>query len=198
MNPLKILAIFLVLLFAGCATTPPQKPRDICSIFQEKKEWYLATLEAEKAWDIPIPVQMAIINQESSYIEDARPARRWFLGFIPLSRPSTAYGYSQALDGTWDRYVASTGNSGAARDNFEDAVDFIGWYSHQTHSELGIPKTDAYRQYLAYHEGQNGYRKGSYRSKAGLIEAARKVSATASNYQKQLRLCEQQLQEDSD
>ena len=180
--------LFLSQLY-GCATTPPDEPANICSIFREKDDWYSAGLKAQKTWGIPVPVLMAIISHESAFVADARPARKWFLGFIPLSRPSTAYGYSQALDGTWERYQQTTGHTYAERDDFDDATDFIGWYAHQSQLELGIPVTDAYHQYLAYHEGQGGFRRGSYRQKPWLVDVAHKVSETATRYRRQLNDC---------
>ena len=42
-------------------------------------------------------------------IEDAQPARRYVLGFIPWRRPSSAYGYGQVIASTWDAYRRSTG-----------------------------------------------------------------------------------------
>ena len=47
---------------------------------------------------------MAFILQESSYIQGAKPERTKLLGFIPWKRKSSAFGYAQALDGTWERY----------------------------------------------------------------------------------------------
>ncbi len=188
-------ALWLLLAFwlAGCATTPPSEPASVCAIFKGQDDWYAASRKAQQRWGVPVAVQMAIMKQESAFVADARPPRRWFLGFIPLSRPSTAYGYSQALDGTWERYQQSTGNNNAERDNFADAVDFIGWYTHQSQVELGISPQDAYRQYLAYHEGQGGYQRGSYRQKPWLIHVARDVGANASRYQRQLEGCSTDL-----
>lgn len=179
----------------GCATMPPSQPANLCAIFKEQDDWYAASRQAQQRWSAPVAVQMAIMKQESAFVADARPPRRWFLGFIPLSRPSTAFGYSQALDGTWERYQQSTGHSGAERDDFADAADFIGWYMRQSQIELGIPPRDAYRQYLAYHEGQGGYRRGSYRQKPWLMDVARNVAATATRYQRQLNQCRPELDE---
>lgn len=178
---------------SGCATTPPEKSGDLCAIFQEKDDWYAASRDAQARWGLPISVQMAMMKQESAFVADARPPHKWVLGFIPLGRTSSAYGYSQALDGTWDRYRQSTGKMDAARDDFGDAVDFMGWYGNQSRIELGIAPSDAYRQYLAYHEGQAGYARGSFRQKPWLMDVARKVESTASRYQRQLRGCRPEL-----
>lgn len=177
----------------GCATTPPGNPHNLCAIFQEKHGWYTSTKQSFDKWGVPIHVQMAIIYQESGFRSKAKPPRKWLLGLIPLSRPSSAYGYSQATKGTWNWYIRATGNSGAARHNFADAVDFIGWYGEISHTRLGISKWDTYNQYLAYHEGHGGYASRRYRHKRWLIETARRVEANARRYRGQLATCEADL-----
>jgi hypothetical protein len=185
----KALVFLCAAWLAGCASSPPDHPGDVCSIFEEKDDWYAAVRESQRRWGVPVPVQMAIINRESSFVDDARPPRVRFLGFIPLWRPTSAYGYCQATDATWERYQGATDNGGADRDDFADAADFVGWYVHRSQVELGISPGDAYRQYLAYHEGQGGYRRGSYRSKPALLKAARQVADQARRYRGQLAGC---------
>jgi len=184
------LLLFMSLL-AGCATTPtaPKNPANLCSVFVENRDWYVKALRAERRWGAPVPVQMAIINQESSFVDDARPPRYRFLGILPLWRTSSAYGYAQAKDETWSWYKTKTGNDGADRDEFGDAADFIGWYLHQSFVSLGLSKRDAYSQYLAYHEGHGGFKRKSYVAKPWLQKAAARVAATAERYRKQLAAC---------
>lgn len=183
-----VILVFVLSLLSGCATLPPSNPGNICSIFQEKEDWYANARDSSRRWGAPIEVQMAIINQESSFIDDARPERVHFLG-IPLWRPTSAYGYGQAKDETWEGYMEKTGNSGADRDDFADACDFIGWYVHQSYLKLSINKTDAYSHYLAYHEGQNGFKRGTYKAKPWLQGVAKKVANQALRYQRQLENC---------
>lgn len=179
---------------AGCsATKPPARPDDACAIFREKKGWYVDAKSAEERWGVPIAIQLAFIRQESSFDGDARPPRRWFLGFIPLGRPTSALGYAQALEATWEEYQESTGARGADRDEFADAVDFIGWYNSRTSKICGIPKDDAYRLYLAYHEGPTGYRRGTHQRKKWLLGTAERVATRAARYEAQLERCEAQL-----
>ena len=166
---------------------------DICSIFREKDDWYASAKQAYRHWGTPIPVQLAIINQESSFVDDARPARVRFLG-IPLWRPSSAFGYCQAKDETWDWYTEKTGNSHADRDDFGDATDFVAWYVHQTYSKLGVSKNDAYNQYLAYHEGQAGFQRGTWHTKAELLRVAGRVASVARRYAEQLKACRAELE----
>ena len=87
--------------------------------------------------------------------------------FIPTGRASSAYGYAQVKD-ELGRLPAETGSGWSDRDDFADAIDFMGWYTQQRRSgSMAPPNWDAYGQYLNYHEGWGGYRRGSYRSKGG-------------------------------
>jgi hypothetical protein len=110
---------------------------------------------------------------------------------IPLGRQSSAYGYSQALDGTWDDYRKSAGRRGAKRNRIKDATDFMGWYMNQTRERNGVSLYDARNQYLAYHDGHTGFARGTYRSKPWLIRIAGQVQARANMYQTQLATCRQ-------
>ncbi len=201
MSPLLVRALgrLSLLLFlaalAGCTTAPPRDSDNICAIFFEKDDWYLEAARARDKWNSGIPVMMAIMHQESRFRADAKPPRQTILGIIPWTRPSDAYGYSQALDATWDRYQTSTGGWGADRDDFGDSIDFIGWYNDQSHRRNGIDPADTYDLYLAYHEGHGGYSRASYRSKPWLTDVARKVQARAATYQVQLQVCEEKLKD---
>jgi hypothetical protein len=137
---------------------------------------------------------MAIIHQESRFQAKAKPPRTTCLWIFPGPRPSTAYGYSQALDQTWDKYKQSAGNWGADRDDFADSVDFVGWYCNVSHAKCGIAKNDAYNLYLAYHEGHGGFCRKTYRKKAWLRSVAGKVASSARIYAKQLASCEREFQ----
>ena len=181
--------LLLTLFLTGCAsTTPPSRPQNLCSIFREKPSWYKEAKAANKRWGTPIQVMMAIMYQESSYRHDAQPPRPWFL-FIPLPRRSSAYGYAQAQDGTWEEYLDEAGGFFSDRDDFGDAIDFIGWYTNKTRRVNGTSLWAADQLYLNYHEGWGGYRRGTYKKKAWLIKTARKVKQRASTYGEQLRRC---------
>ena len=178
----------------ACTTTPPQNLDDVCDIFDEYYDWFNAAKEVEKKYGIPIGVTMAFIHQESKFVEDARPPREWFLWIFPGDYPSTAYGYTQALNGTWREYQKDTGQWSADRDDFIDAVDFIGWYNIKTIKRTGIKKHDAYRLYLAYHEGAGGYLRGTYKNKPWLKKVSRKVDRRARMYNQQLVQCRETLE----
>ncbi len=106
-----------------------------------------------------------------------------------MGRQSSAYGYAQALDATWDEYRRSAGNRGAQRDDIRDATDFMGWYMNESLRRNGIALSDARNQYLAYHEGQVGYARGTYRSKSWLMRISSEVAARSRTYQQQLASC---------
>lgn len=178
---------------AGCTTPPPRNPDNLCAIFQERPAWHRAALDAQNQWGAPVHVPMAIMFQESSFRAKARPPRRYVLGIIPWGRVSSAYGYPQALDGTWGQYRQETGQRFASRTNFGDAVDFIGWYMSKSRQINGIPMGDAYQQYLNYHEGWTGFQRGSYRAKAWLPPVATRVQARADNYATQYAGCSDTL-----
>jgi hypothetical protein len=187
-----VLAVAIPTLLSSCAT-PPTRPDDLCSIFTEKRAWYRAALGARKRWGVPESVQLAIIHQESSFRARARPPRSRVLWIFPGPRPSSAYGYGQVVDSTWDRYRRATGRSGADRDDFADVVDFIGWYAVQLERRAGVPRNDAYRLYLAYHEGPRGYLRGNHRGKIWLERVARKVKGRSDRYHQQYMGCRERL-----
>ncbi|WP_193162259.1 transglycosylase SLT domain-containing protein [Microbulbifer hainanensis] len=189
----RLFPLTATLLFAGCAVSPPNNPDDICSIFREKKDWYGEAKDAEEKWGTPVPTLMAFLHQESRFVQDARPPRTTILWIFPGPRPSDAYGYAQALSTTWRTYERASFNYGADRDDFGDAIDFVGWYNNTSAKQCRIRGNDTYHLYLAYHEGQGGYNRRTFRNKPWLTKVAHKVSARAQKYQRQLNSCESSL-----
>ena len=188
-----VFVLALLMSVSACSTSPPRDVNNICAIFLEKDDWYDAAADSRDEWGSPIPVMMAIIYQESRFQDDARPPRKKIFGFIPGFRPSSAYGYSQAKTATWDDYKRDGGGFGADRDDFSDAIDFVGWYNKKSQQRNGIALNNTYALYLAYHEGHTGYRRGTYLKKQWLMNVARKVDAKANAYQSQLLGCEEEL-----
>ena len=189
----RFLKLAIIGLVASCggggSYKAPRNLENACAIVAERPAYLRAMQKAQQRWGVPIHVQMATIHQESKFIGDARTPHRYALGIIPIGRQSSAYGYSQALDGTWDEYRKSTGNRRARRDNIRDATDFMGWYMNDSSRILGISKYDAASQYLAYHEGRNGFARGSHQGKGWLMGVAGKVNARSELYRMQLASC---------
>lgn len=187
-----LIILTVALLLSSCATYKPRNTDNLCDILSED-DWYEAALDSQNKWGTPLHVQLAIMHQESNFNRTIRPDMEWFLGFIPTGRPSDAYGYAQALEITWETYIKSTKNWNAKRDEFDDAIDFIGWYTSNSHKKLGISKWDGKAQYLAYHEGWGGYKRGTYRSKPWLLKVSDKVKRRSLEYAKQYKRCRAQL-----
>ncbi len=191
---LALVALTGLLVTNSCATTPPARQDNLCSVFSEQPKWFKAAAKSEKRWGVPIAVQMAFVQRESSFRSRARPPRDKLLGVVPWKRPSSAYGYAQATDGTWKRYQKATRSPFADRNDFADAVDFIGWYNRESNKQLKIALGDAERLYLAYHEGFGGYARGSYRKKPKVQRYANLVGQRATKYAAQLQVCRKRFE----
>ncbi|MCH7598902.1 MAG: transglycosylase SLT domain-containing protein [Myxococcales bacterium] len=177
----------------GC-TSPPRDPDNLCSIFGQKHAWYRTTLASQRRWGIDQATQMAVIFQESSFRAGARPPRTKLLGFIPWRRKSSAYGYAQVVDGTWDVYRREAVRPRAERNRFADATDFIGWYMSRIAKRAQIDKTSARSLYLAYHEGAGGFQRGTHLKKKWLLDISYRVAQRTARYRAQLELCRERLE----
>lgn len=189
---MRVLFLVALVILGGCATAPRQV-NNVCAVFDQRDgwldNWQTAAFRTSRQYGVPVPVLMATIYTESGFRPYARPPRKKILWFIPWKRQSTAYGYAQALDGTWARYQRETGRWRASRSNFADAVQFVGWFHHQSALKNGIAKNDAYNLYLAYHSGHDGYARGVWRRSAVAQNGAKRAQSIANRYAAQLRTC---------
>ena len=190
------LACTIPALVLGCAHLgkPPEQIDNICEVFRQNRDWFRSAYRSAEKWSVSIPVLMAIVHQESKFKAEAKPPRTTCFCFLPGPRPSSAYGYAQAVDETWEKYKSVTGNWGADRNEFADAIDFIGWYCNLSYSLCGISPNDSYNLYLAYHEGHNGFNRGTYAEKKWLQKVAWKVQNRSKHYSSQLASCENEFE----
>jgi hypothetical protein len=188
---LGLMAIVLLSVLGSCVNQnqPPSQQDNICAILDQRRGWSADLARAERQWGVHPADVMAIIWKESSFRARARTRRTYASGSIPSGHISSAFGFSQALDGTWEWYQDETGSHGARRQSFRDAVDFVGWYMNESRSRNNIALNDAENQYLAYHEGHTGYSRGTYRNKSWLPPVARQVQRQADMYRSQLPNC---------
>ena len=186
-NRLVILIFFLI---NGCSSIPSNTANS-CNIFNERYFWYKHTKKVEQKWGTPIYIQLAIIKMESDFDWLAKPPRQKIFKIVPYKRQSSSFGYSQAIKGTWEQYKKETGNKLASRVRFKDSVDFIGWYTNKTESILKISKKNAFKQYLAYHEGWGNFK--NYKKNKKVIVLAKKVEKQSNIYKNQLKKCSSSL-----
>ena len=191
MNFDKSIYFILIFLFLTNCSSIPSNTQNSCSIFDERYLWYKHSKKVEKKWGTPIYVQLAIIKMESDFDWLAKPPRKKLFKIVPYKRPSSSLGYSQAVRGTWEQYKRETNNKFATRVRFKDSVDFIGWYTNKTEKILKISKKDAFKQYLAYHEGWGNYK--NYKNNPKVILLAKKVKLQSDKYKIQLKECKKRL-----
>jgi len=191
MPNLKTNFIILVFFILTSCSSIPSNTSNSCSIFDEKYLWYKHAKSTEEKWGTPVHIQLAIIKMESDFDQLAKPPRQKLFKVIPYKRPSSSFGYSQAVKGTWQQYKNETGNKFATRARFKDSVDFIGWYTNKTESILKVSKNDAFKQYIAYHEGWGNYK--NYKKNKKIIRLAKRVEKQSNLYKKQLSQCSNTL-----
>lgn len=182
----------MLLVLSACATAPRQI-NNVCAVFNQRNGWFdkwgQAARRVSAKYSVSVPILMATIRRESGFDAYARPRHKYLLGLIPWGYVSTATGFSQALDGTWDQYRRETGNLMARRSSFADAIDFVGWYHAKSAALLNIPPDDTYNLYLAYALGWRAYQDGAWRNNSPLQRYASGTAQMAADYAVQLREC---------
>mgnify|MGYP000278860783 FL=1 len=191
MKNLKIKLLLVSFFLVSSCSSVPSNTSNSCLIFDERYLWFKHVRKSEKKWGTPIYLQLAIIKMESDFDWLAKPPRQKLFKIIPYKRPSSSFGYSQAVDGTWKQYKKETGNKMAVRNRFKDSVDFIGWYTNKTEKILKVSKKDAFKQYIAYHEGWGNYK--NYKNNKKVINLAKRVEKQSNIYKQQLSECKNSL-----
>ena len=98
------LAVMLVAVLGSCGARNSSAPRNLdnaCTILMDRADFVRAFRDADRKWGTEPHVLMAMIYQESKFVGQARTPFRYTLGVIPMGRQRSAFGYSQALVGTW-------------------------------------------------------------------------------------------------
>ena len=191
MNFFKYKIFLLIIFFLSSCSSVPANTTNSCLIFDERYFWYKHAKKSEQKWGTPIYLQLAIIKMESGFDWLAKPPRQKLFKVVPYKRPSSSFGYSQAVKGTWKQYKDETGNKFATRTRFKDSVDFIGWYTNKTEKILKVSKKDAFKQYIAYHEGWGNYK--NYKNNIKVINLAKRVEKQSNIYKQQLSECKNSL-----
>ena len=100
----KLNFLFVIILFISACSSVPKNTASSCSIFKERYFWYKHAKKSERKWGTPVHLQLAIIKMESSFDWLAKPPRQKLFKVVPYKRPSSSFGYSQAVKGTWKQY----------------------------------------------------------------------------------------------
>jgi len=189
----KNLIYFIILFFVASCSSVPKYPSNACKIFSEKYLWYKHAKKSSEKYNVPIHIILAFVNKESGFNRWAKPKRTKLFKVVPYKRPSSSFGYSQAVKKTWELYKTETGNPLALRTRFKDSVMFIGWYIDKTNKINKISLNDSYRQYLNYYLGWGNYAKKAYKTDKKAIIFAKNVEKQSKIYKNQLIECKKSL-----
>ena len=194
LNNIRINFLYFLIfsLLVSCSSIP-KNTQNACSIFSERYLWYKHAKNSSEKYGVPVHLILAFVNKESGFNRWAKPERTKLFKIIPYKRPSSSFGYSQAIDKTWDQYKNETNNMLALRSRFKDSVMFIGWYINKTHQMNKIPLNDSYRQYLNYYLGWGNYANKTYQTDKKAILFARSVQKQSNIYRNQLIKCQKNL-----
>jgi len=189
----NLINLIIFLLFLSSCSSVPKYPQNACKIFGENYLWYKSSKKSSDTYGAPIHVILAFVNKESGFNRWAKPKRTKLFKIIPYKRPSSSFGYSQAVNKTWELYKTETNNPLALRARFKDSVMFIGWYMNKTNKINKIPLNDSYRQYLNYYLGWGNYSKKVYKTDKNAIIFAKNVQKQSKIYKNQLKECQRSL-----
>jgi len=187
------LIYFIIFFFLTSCSSVPKYPQNACKIFGENYLWYKSAKKSSDTYGVPIHIILAFVNKESGFNRWAKPKRTKLFKIVPYKRPSSSFGYSQAVKKTWEMYKTESNNPLALRTRFKDSVMFIGWYINKTNKINKIPLNDSYRQYLNYYLGWGNYTKKAYKMDKRAILFAKNVKKQSSIYKSQLRECKKTL-----
>ena len=187
------LIYFIIFFFVVSCSSVPKYSENACKIFDEKYLWYKHSKKSSEKWGVPIEILLAVIHKESGFVRFARPKRTKLFKIIPYRRPSSSFGFSQAVDKTWELYKTENEKPIALRISFKSSVDFVGWYFWKTNKINKISLNNAYSLYLNYYLGWGNYAKQTYKTDRKAIIFAKSVEKQSKIYKNQLRECQKSL-----
>ncbi|MEY8767918.1 transglycosylase SLT domain-containing protein [Francisella philomiragia] len=181
---LLVIVIVIVAVFFSNTSSDIQVDANMgaCEILDQNPSWKSSLKTAQDKYNLPPAFAMGLIYQESRFDAEAK------------SNYSTAYGYAQAINNTWKHFQDEV-KPNAKRNNFDDSVQFIGWYMSQLAKSLKLKMSDSEDLYMAYMLGATGfkrYKDGTFKNKAKIEEdknIANKVKAYTALYKSQLKDC---------
>ena len=188
----NLIYFFTFIILASCSSVQ-QHSSNACKLFGERYLWYKNVKKSSETYGAPVHIILSFVNKESGFKRFAKPKRAKLFKIIPYKRPSSSFGYSQAVNKTWELYKTETNNPLALRASFKDSVMFIGWYMAKTKKINKVSLNDPYRQYLNYYLGWGNYAKKTYKTDKKAIIFAKNVEKQSEIYKNQLRECQKAL-----
>ena len=180
---------FIVFLFLASCSYVPKYPQNACKIFSEKYTYLKYSRAASKKWNVPISSILAVINKESGFRRFAKPKRTKLFKIIPYRRPSSSFGFSQAINKTWELYKKENNKPTALRISYRSSSDFVGWYFWKANKINKVSLSNTRDLYLNYYLGFSAYKNKAYRTDKKAIIFAMSVEKHAKVYKNQLREC---------
>ena len=187
------LIYLIVFFFIVSCSSVPKYSANACKLFGQRYLWYKHVKKSSETYGAPVHIILAFVNKESGFNRWAKPKRTKLFKVIPYKRPSSSFGYSQAVKKTWELYKTETDSPLALRARFKDSVMFIGWYINKTNKINKISHSDSYRQYLNYYLGWGNYAKKVYKTDKKAIIFAKSVEKQSKIYKNQLKECQKSL-----
>ena len=187
------LICIVVFFFIVSCSSIPKDTSNACKLFGERYLWYKHAKKSSEIYGVPIHIILAFVNKESGFNRWAKPKRTKIFKVVPYKRPSSSFGYSQAVNKTWEMYKIDTNNPLALRTRFKDTEMFIGWYIRKTNKINKVPLTDSFNQYLNYYLGWGDYSEKVYKTDKKSIIFAKSVQKQSNTYKKQLKECQKSL-----
>ena len=185
--------LFLFIFFLISCSSVPKYPSNACKIFEEKYFYLKHTRAASKKWGVPISSILAVINMESGFKRFAKPKRTKIFKIIPYRRPSSSFGFSQAIKSSWELYKKENNKPFSLRSNYKHSTDFVAWFFYKSNQINNIPLNDIKKLYLSYYLGWGNYKNKTYRTDQKAILLAKKVQQQADKYRLQLKKCQKKV-----
>ena len=91
------LIYFIIFFFIASCSSVPKYPANACKIFGERYLWYKHIKKSSQTYGAPVHIILAFVNKESGFNRWAKPKRTKLFKILPYKRPSSSFGYSQAV-----------------------------------------------------------------------------------------------------
>ena len=179
----------IIFFFLVSCSSVPKYPQNACKIFGEKYFYLKHTRAASKKWGVPISTILAVINKESGFRRFAKPPRYKIFKIVPYRRPSSSFGFSQAITSSWDLYKKENNKPLALRISYRSASDFVAWYLWKANKINNVSLKNTRDLYLNYYLGFSAYKNKAYRTDKKALIFAKGVEKQAKIYKNQLQEC---------